>query len=314
MSDLSEKLRPFAFHGVLFGNPHNDEALGDCPFCGRERKFSVNVTTGQWRCWSCETGTAKGGGNVYTFLAKLHEMGVAGTRDVDYNELSADRGYRYPETLAEWGLCRSPITGEWLVPTYNLERRITNLYRYVLVEGKLRLLPTPTLGHHLFGVNLYDKDKETVYLCEGPWDAIALYELFGQTKTDGRDYKPTANREISLLGVSNVLAVPGCNVFQPSWVSLFGSRAVVLMYDNDHERQHPVTGQVIQPAGLRGMQQVARIFAEASDKPSTLSYLCWDKNGFNTQLPNGFDVRDAISPRKVGLCQSLPVQQQWRQL
>src|SRR4051812_20952068 len=44
-----DKLRPYEFHGVyLEPTAGGREALGDCPFCDKESKFSVNTETGLW--------------------------------------------------------------------------------------------------------------------------------------------------------------------------------------------------------------------------------------------------------------------------
>ena len=61
--DVPEKLRPYTFHGVELDWHGKEDAIGDCPFCGRERKFRVNVKTGLFRCLVCSEGSAKGGGN-----------------------------------------------------------------------------------------------------------------------------------------------------------------------------------------------------------------------------------------------------------
>lgn len=51
--DKPEKLKPYLFHGVNLNwtsGQQTGEATGQCPFCGREDKFTVNIETGQYRC------------------------------------------------------------------------------------------------------------------------------------------------------------------------------------------------------------------------------------------------------------------------
>ena len=71
-----DRLRPYTFHGVhLFPNgAAAGHAVGDCPFCGKEGKFSVDTGTGLWRCWVCGAGTAAGGGNGLVFVRLLYKQ------------------------------------------------------------------------------------------------------------------------------------------------------------------------------------------------------------------------------------------------
>ena len=50
-----DRLRPYEFHGVGL-TTRGKHAVGDCQFCGKEGKFSVEVDTGLWRCLVCGTG------------------------------------------------------------------------------------------------------------------------------------------------------------------------------------------------------------------------------------------------------------------
>lgn len=62
-------------------NSVSDNVLGDCPFCGRDNKFSVNREDGRWRCYVCQEGSDKGGGNALTFLRLLWEKSDAASDD-----------------------------------------------------------------------------------------------------------------------------------------------------------------------------------------------------------------------------------------
>lgn len=301
MPDMPEHLRPYHFHGLEFVM-EGDEGIADCPWCGRERKFSVNSKTGLWRCMVCNEGNENGrmvkGGNIYIFLRKLWTMSLENTKPNDYKQLAQDRRLEHPETPKLWGLCRSIATGHWLVPGYNAEGKITGLYQYIKSSARSILYPTPTLGHHLHGVNLYRPKCETVWLCEGPWDAMALWEsLRVCTLADGV-LKATTDPKRSMLRTNCVLAVPGCEVFLDSWGSLFAGVTVNLMYDNDHPRTHPRTGQAIAPAGLNGMQRVAKLLAALPKPPAALQYLQWGNAGYNPDLPSGYDVRDYLANKQ----------------
>ena len=333
MPNAPEALQPYIFHGIDLDWQEGDkEAKGDCPFCGRENKFSVDIRTGKYRCFICgDDGTT---GNAYSFLRKFWTL--CDKQTTDYESLRIDRKLQYAETFMQWGVVRSITTGNWLIPGYGLKTvgftpykrtssnsigylreypgddRLQQLYqrKQIKSKGKWRwqLLPTPKVaqskankgGHRLHGLDLYDKDKSTVYLCEGPWDGMALWEMLRQAKQTDNGLASTANPEASLLADANVLAVPGCNVFFASWLPLFTGKVVNLMFDNDHPRTHPKTKQKIAPAGLRAMERVGKFLMQAKPeklRPAEVNYLRWsgDEQGYNLDLPSGHDVRDALN-------------------
>lgn len=295
-----DTLRPFTFHGVHLEEDGKGNAIGDCILCGREGKFFVNVSGKQdskhfLGGWDCKTCGAKG--NTHTFIRKLYE---ASRVDVDLlTELAKERKYLSYKSLEAWGVKLSP-NGDIIVPGYSFEGKLTQLYKLVefLEKGvvKRRLIPTPTLGHALHGVNLYDPKKHNVYVNEGFWDGVSLWEILGRTKqTDDGEFIPTGSDSFSLLSNTNVLAVPGCNVFQESWSHLVESKCTVLMFHNDHPRKHPKNGSDIPPAGLDGMKSITKLLSTSEHHPKTLSYLKWGEQGYNLNLKSGYDVRDQVT-------------------
>lgn len=288
-----EKLRPYLFHGIdLSWKDGDKEAVGECPFCGKQ-KFSVRVETGLWQCFTCGGDQEKGGGNILSFVQQLWKVSDEAT--TKYSALATDRKLLQADTLIHWGIARSITTDNWLVPGYSAIGKLAQLYQYVRFQERSKLLPTPTLGHQLHGVNLYDSKKTTVYLCEGPWDAMAIWEVLGQAKETPQGLALTANRDKSYLADASVLAVPGCMVFFDSWLPLFAEKFCVLMYDNDHPRKHPKTGKEVAPAGLVGMRRVAAILSKAKKPPTKIAYHRWGDGGFTPSLPHGYDIRDCLS-------------------
>lgn len=254
------------------------------------------MLTGQWRCWVCAEGTKKGGGNVYTFLRLFHELCFSATKPVDYRALAEDRGLLDTYALIEWNLCKSITTDDWLIPGYNPHGQLTSLYRYVTMKDESRkLLPTPTLGHHLHGMNLWDAKKPIVFITEGPWDAIALWELLVQAKNSEGSIVPTASQEHSLYSQANVIAVPGCETFFEAWLHLFEDKIVNLLFDSDHPRKHPTTGHITEGGGYRGMRRVTEMFCNSTHKPQELNYIVWGPDGYDPKRKSGFDIRDFLT-------------------
>jgi len=272
-TDLPSILRPFAAHGLVIGGINSSaEALADCPFCVHDKKFYISTSDGRWQCKSCGLS-----GNATTFLRELWKLASDSTDSKVYDALRLHRGLLYPDTLIQWECVQSPlIDGLWLVPGYTAAKEIIQLYRYIRLnnEGKHKLIATPELHHGIYGMPVYNSGASIVYLCEGPWDGMALWETLGGVSAD---------KDVT------VLAVPGCNVFHRSWSTLFAGKSVVLLFDNDHPH-----GPNNACAAYVGMQRVVRILTEEKYPPKSIQYLKWGENGYDNRLASGYDIRDCL--------------------
>jgi hypothetical protein len=279
-------LQPFLFHGVdlskrVDGGSGGNQAIGECPFCGKSDKFYVNCESGQWQCFSCALK-----GNVSSFLSQLLESSKGDGEG--FSELRNNRGLLRLETLQEWGVKKSLVSGEWLVPGYNHDKKLTQLYVYREMGGHKRLIPTKGLPHGLHGVNLYDSKKSTVYLCEGAWDGMILWETL----------------KLAKIKNANVLAVPSANVFRESWLPLFKGKIVCLMYDSDHprkredQRSQSQDGKTIAPVGFSAVKNLTGLLMTSDSKPKEVRYLKWGENGYDPDNPSGYDVREYLKALK----------------
>lgn len=271
-----EGLRPYEFHGVEL-SIKGGHGVGDCPFCGKEGKFSVDIISSQWRCFICGGGTESGGGNALTFLRLLHATSVVTTTPDFLADVVSDRKLLNLSTVSSWGVCKSPIPPySWLIPGYNIEGRLDQLYRRVWTSKGYRLLPTPDIwpvgkSHALhLPVDDFKPDRHNVYVTEGPWDGMALWEL-------------------DSLPDSNIIAVPGCKTWQDEWTQLCKGKQVTLLYDSDHPRIY--NGQIWRD-GYDGMQRVAR---KLSGYASQVRWLKWSADGYEPSKSSGYDVRDFLS-------------------
>ena len=287
--EIPKNLRPYKFHGIDARILSGDQAVATCPFCGKD-KFYIGLEEGLWSCKVCGSGTGKGGGNVFTFLRLLWEMSDKSTKPDDYRPLAVHRGLLLPETLMRWGVVKSHLTGEWMIPGYGIGGNLLQLYKAVPDGGKFKLLPTPTLSHQIHGVNLWDAKKSDVFVCEGPWDGMALWETLRCSKGG----MLTANESQSMLASCNVIAVPGCTTFPDEWAKLVAGKNVTLLFDSDHEKE--INGKTVAPAGYAGMRRIATTLAAAEETPATVSIVRWGENGFDPELPTGHDVRDHLKP------------------
>lgn len=299
LKEVPNGLKPYIFHGLDLDYGNGREAAGDCPFCGKEGKFSINVESGQWRCFTCGGNEDNGGGGPYQFLSRLLEVAEDGTTIKDYGELAEERGLEFKDTLINWRVCLSPLTGLWMVPAWGTDAlgkfRIQQLYVYGIRNGRRVLMATPELKHGLFGLHNYVKDKSTIWLCEGPWDAMKLWEAAKTLKEVGEfEFASTASADKCLLAGVNILAVPGTMSMADSWLKWFKKKDVVLFYDNDYPTM-AANRREMAPAGLRGVQYATKKLNKVAGE---LLYVNWGPDGYDQDFPNGFDVRDALNVGK----------------
>lgn len=271
-----DKLRPYAFHGVHFSaNGSPGHVVADCPFCGKEGKFSVDVVTGLWRCWVCGAGTVAGGGNGLVFTRLIWETAcnrVVGVPEPFRAAVAKDRKLLLPNTVAAWGVCQAR-DGAWLVPGYGTDGKLDQVYRRVKAKDSWQLRPTPGIWpegkvHHLhLPAGDFDPERPNIIVCEGPWDGMALWEVWQQ----------------SGMSNTNIIAVPGCSTWRDEWTQLCKGKCVTLLYDSDHP---PTLG------GYKGMMRAAK---RLSGVAASVRYLRWGPDGYHPERPNGWDVRDELS-------------------
>lgn len=283
-------LRPYAHHGVNFSYPSNDEAVAECPFCGKA-KFYASCETSKASCKVCIWE-----GNSTDFLGELHTRSMAAT--TDYEWIERHRGLS-ASAMRRWGVCQSVITSEWLVPGYGVSGKVNNLYRYVKAEG-YSLQGTWECPVTVFHPTGSPPDKGTVLVTEGAWDGIALWDRIRKVKPDGGPY--------------SVVAVPGVTSLSPKWCEYLSGRDVVILFDNDHPMERG--GRVIKP-GYDGTKWTTGALASQEEPPKSISYLWWGDEGYDKNQPDGCDVRDllATGPGPAPLTEMLfrirPVPTEW---
>ncbi len=290
LSSEPDYLRPYAFHGVNL-EIRGPQAIGDCPFCGREAKFTAHVDTGLWRCLVCASGTPAGGGNGLVFTRLIYETALAYSGRTSAATVATDRGYLSSAPLTAWGAACAPHS--LLLPGYGLAQadanpgntlaRLDQVYRQARIldngEWTTRLLPTPGIWpdgkvHALhLPITDFDASRPNLIICEGPWDGMALWEVWDHTALD-----------------TNIIAVPGCNVWRDEWTELCKDKHVILLYDSDHPREY--TPGRISRSGYDGMARVAK---RLSGTAASVRYIRWGPDGYDPARPTGWDVRDHLT-------------------
>ena len=260
-TDDQTQLDAFICHGVDLDQDAK-EAVGDCPFCGKENHFYVAAKTGQFHCKVCDDT-----GNVPSFLRKLWTESQRHTTKTDLDELAEDRGI--PATvLKSWGLARSILTDDWLIPAGDSGKGLANLYRcFQDDEGKVQVHSTTGCKLHLFG-DANKSNRSTIWVCEGPWDAMALDAVLRSQKTKAGKTLRNAHAIVGLPG-----ATSGYKLLGP----LCKGRKVNVLLDHDD-------------AGCKG---TAGIIKNLGKSDATVHVLQWDDD-----LPDGYDVRDLLGDKR----------------
>lgn len=289
-----DHLAPYRFWGVNL-DVRGAQAIGDCPFCTREDKFSVQISTGLWRCFVCGEGSDKGGGNIYTFIRKLWESAPR-------VEDPLDRGLS-KETLSAWDIRWNHIRGEWMLAGRGLKGTIDQLYSYREDrKAKKRILyATPSVQHQLMGMQFFDPKKPEVWIIEGPWNAMIAWETLRCIKKDKlakSGYSVTGSEMASLLSRINIIGVPGCNVFKEEWATLLDGKIVTLVFDSDHPR---LVNSKMFRAGYDGMRRIVGVLCKATATPKEVRYVEWGPEGYDPTKPSGYDIRDLYMPNSIGI-------------
>jgi len=210
LRDTPEPLRPYVFHGADFEKTTTKEVNGFCPICKAETKrkrmggLYVNTEKGVWKCVHCEKG-----GNISDFQRNLYQSYKPLTEATHYEKLSELKPPCTPDALKAAGLVWDNFLDRWLIPYYDGDGRFKSVRAWKPPTGKI--YTTPGDKQTLWNVQALT-GKDTLYLTEGEWDAIALAPLLERNE--------------------GVISSPGAH-FQPRWSPYFSDRKVYLLYDND---------------------------------------------------------------------------------
>lgn len=275
---MSDKLKPFQFHGLdVDVETTKDEQMVDCPWCGRE-KLNILTDSGKFRCVVCETS-----GNYLSFMRKLHEHLFEDTDDEQYKKLIEERPGLTISALRAWQVAYNPFNDTWVIPAYNPQGQLANLFKCtkVIKDEKPVWVVYSTPGRNLYPMKVQNRiPSDRVFVVEGPWDGIAAHSMLNSLRK---------TREA-------VVAIPGATSFKELWVKdqvFIEPTDVIIVGDNDHPRK-TTKSKTLQP-GWHGSCKSAEILNKIRKKG--VFVLKWGPNGFDKDLPDGYDVRDLINDR-----------------
>lgn len=243
MIDTIKAYRQFGF--VKERDTSDGHEVGTCPFCKRPGHFYVNVARDN-KPWDCKRCGKSGG--FQKFLQTVAEEAIKNKTKV--TELAFQRKLSDELLL---GMQVGWINGSWVMPVFARDgKTVLNIKIY---DGD-SFMNTASCNSTMYGLWAMPDEYDTVYICEGEWDTLAMMELIDEDRTVA-------------------LGVPGAgHVLKPDTVELLVGKSVRLLYDNDE-------------AGQNGLKKTTAALAPVV---SELKILKWPKG-----TSSGHDVRDVFT-------------------
>jgi hypothetical protein len=244
MDERFAPVKSFMQHGFHPVGESGDQIYGMCPFCLNDTKMYINKATMNWDCKACGVH-----GGFQTFLAQIHEKCVPEFTGAVAFTLAKKRGLTV-DTLKKMRIGFNKINNAYVLPMINEEGKMEDLRIYK--DGKFMSTSTCKTGlwNHLSIGN-----NQTIYLCEGEWDGMAMDEVI----------------RIGAFPSSVAVAVPGANVLKAHWVTAFKGKDVIALYDHDN-------------AGKEG---TVKCYNALKPIVKTLRFIHWPD-----ETPDGYDARD----------------------
>ena len=268
-------IKAFAQHGFIAekwidGSEHS-QIVGCCIFCGKDNHFYINVDTKQWDCKVC--GQA---GGFQTFLKKVVAKGKKDILGYNMLTLAKSRGVK-SKTIRDRDIGYNNRTRSYILPVYSLGKEKLWDIR-IFKNGKTISTAGCSIG--LYGIDWFNDDFTTIWLCEGEWDGLCMIEAIRQAKNKTKHI---------------ALAVPGSGVFKDEWVSLFKGKKVNVLYDNDFGGQGGIspTGDFVRTGAIKVYDRLKGIAKE-------LNFIHWqEKHALN------YDIRDLYRDNRKSIFKSL---------
>lgn len=244
-------------HEIVLSGTSGNQEFGDCPFCGKEGRFYLNMENGGWDCKRC-----KKHGFQEQLLKEICAHNETRMDEERWAILEKDRGIDR-ETLKAWKVGWNGR--KYTIPIFNPDGTCVDAR---LFKPGLKSMATPGASLGLLGGPILKKQRKVpVYLCEGEWDGLAMAMLASKL---GKDI--------------DVVAVPGANVFKKHWIPWFEGRDVVVAYDQDEAGED---GERIVREKLTGTARSIRYVRWPDAAPAGFDLRDWVRYGLKLKDAKG---------------------------
>lgn len=261
-----KNLTVFKQHGFIYKGESGNQVYGYSIFSGKDN-FWINP---EKKTWDCKNTGYEGG--YAKFLQCVHEMSVKSLNGLPLSKLRKSRGLQR-NTFTSHKVGYNPSNDTYVIPIYDANNdKIWDLKIFNPKAKKNNMFGTAGGSVGLYGWDELSAAK-TIWLVEGEWDKMAMWEILYNMKK---------------LGDETVVSAPGALTFKTDWPQLFKDKDVICAYDKDDPKT--VNGILRPGAGPKGTMKVSKLIKNVT---KSLNFVHWPKN-----KKDGYDVRDLLVENK----------------
>ncbi len=242
-----------------------EQKRGVCPFCKHPEDFSVNVETGQFKCFYSGCAVE---GDVFDFLMKLKNLTFPeAKKKLEKYEIYPLRDDPSPHkkeskkekpSLPDYqirGYCKA-LTGEglkFLRDVRGLSGEVIDKYRLGYYKTKKRFAIPVIQGDRCVNIRLYSPDKEPKIL---PISSGRSIQLYPEEQLQNKEVWLCEGEFDALCGISHglncITVTGGAGSWRKEFTSLFQNKRVYIVYDCDE-------------GGRKGAERVAEILSRVAE-------------------------------------------------
>ena len=242
-----------------------EQKRGVCPFCKHPEDFSVNVETGQFKCFYSGCAVE---GDVFDFLMKLKNLTFPeAKKKLEKYEIYPLRDDPSPHkkeskkekpSLPDYqirGYCKA-LTGEglkFLRDVRGLSGEVIDKYRLGYYKTKKRFAIPVIQGDRCVNIRLYSPDKEPKIL---PISSGRSIQLYPEEQLQNKEVWLCEGEFDSLCGISHglncITVTGGAGSWRDEFTSFFEGKKINIVYDCD-------------PGGRKGAERVADLLSRVAE-------------------------------------------------
>ena len=268
-----DSLKAFIQHGFVPVDTSGDnQVVGNCIFCDKDKHFYVNVDTKMWDCKVCGMQ-----GGYKTFIKEVLSLCKEQLTAKMLLQLARSRGLK-AKTLTENQVGYNPYINVFVIPGFDMKEpeEIYSLKLFpILKDGSLSKTRYNTHGMKAgyLGWDKLSDDFDNYWIVEGEWDYFTMYEIV-----------KTLKRNDCVIGLS------GATSFKDEYISYFKNKIVHVLLDNDHDIINKRKGKKEFGAGVLGM---IKIYNKIASITKQIDFIHWPQD-----LKNGYDLNDLYRDNK----------------
>lgn len=241
-----------------------EQRRGSCPFCEHKEDFSVNIETGQFKCFYSGCGVE---GDTFDFLMKLENLSfpqakeelakynICPLRDNPSPPRRESRKQRPPlpeSQIRGYVKALSDKNIQFLKERRGISGEVIDRYRLGYNKARKRFTIPVMQGKRCVNIRLYSPDKEPKIL---PISSGRSTQLYPEDQLQNDEVWLCEGELDALCGISNglnaVTVTGGAGSWKDRYTSLLKGKRINIAYDCD-------------PGGKKGAGRVAQILSRVA--------------------------------------------------